>query len=113
MKGQFYVVLSILILIIVSVFAVTNIATVEVNYLFWSGESPLIFVILVSALLGGVLTAAAGVVKIFSLQREKRKLEFANKHMTSVLEEHNLLENVEVTNNQVEDTDAEVEETID
>lgn len=74
MKGQTYVILSIVFVIIISVFAVLNIDQVEVNYLFWSGSSPLIFVILFSVLLGGVLTTIVGTKKYISLKRENNRL---------------------------------------
>lgn len=51
-----------------------NIAVVEVNYLFWSGSSPLIFVILFSVLLGGVVTMLVGSRKYIALKRENRRL---------------------------------------
>lgn len=74
MKGQTYVILSIIFVIIISVFAVLNIDQVKVNYLFWSGSSPLIFVILFSVLLGGVLTTAVGSTKYITLKRENKRL---------------------------------------
>lgn len=74
MKGQTYLIASILFVIIISVFAVLNIAEVEVNYLFWSGKSPLIFVILFSVLLGGVLAIIVSSRKYFQLKRETKHL---------------------------------------
>lgn len=75
MKGQTYLILSIIFIIIISVFAVLNISEVEVNYLFWSGSSPLIFVILFSVLLGGLLAMIVSSRKYFQLKRENRKLK--------------------------------------
>lgn len=74
MKGQTYVILTIVFAIITSVFAVLNVSVVEVNYLFWKGESPLIFVILFSVLLGGMLTMVVGVGKYFKLKKENKSL---------------------------------------
>src|SRR5690625_3291404 len=74
MKGQTYVILSIIFVIIISVFAVLNIDPVEVNYVFWSGASPLIFVILFSVLLGGVLSMVVGSKKYISLKSENKHL---------------------------------------
>lgn len=95
MKGQTYVILGIIVLIIVSIFAVTNVATVKVNYLFWSGESPLILVILFSVLMGGLIMAAVSSFKYFHLQREIKALKIQNQQYETVLKEHNLLEIVE------------------
>ncbi|HLR71487.1 MAG TPA: LapA family protein [Pseudogracilibacillus sp.] len=75
MKGQTYVILSIIFIIIISIFAVLNIDVVEVNYLFWSGSSPLVFVILFSVLLGGILTFVVGSRKYFLLLRENKRLK--------------------------------------
>ena len=74
LKGQTYVILAILFVILISLFAVFNITAVEVNYLFWRGTSPLIFVILFSVLLGGILTTVVGSKKYFSLRKENRQL---------------------------------------
>src|SRR5690625_5294294 len=75
LKGQTYVILAILFIILISLFAVFNITAVEVNYLFWRGTSPLIFVILFSVLLGGILTTVVGSKRYFSLRRENRHLK--------------------------------------
>ncbi len=75
MKGQTFVILAIVFVIIISVFAVLNVGVVEVNYLFWSGSSPLIFVILFSVLLGGVLTTVVGSKKYIGLKRKNKHLE--------------------------------------
>lgn len=94
MKGQTYVILSILFIIIVSVFAVINVESVEVNYLFWTGQSPLILIILFSVLMGGVITATVGSVKIFHLQREKKMLVKEKQQLENILSEHNLLDEI-------------------
>jgi len=75
LKGQTYVILAIIFVIVISIFAVLNIESVEVNYIFWQGHSPLIFVILFSVLLGALLATAIGSKKYFSLKRENRQLE--------------------------------------
>src|SRR5699024_11997155 len=84
MRGQTYVILGIIILIIVSVFAVTNVDTVQVTYLFWTGESPLILVILFSVLMGGLITTAAGYFKMHQLQRENKTLKRSEEHTSEL-----------------------------
>lgn len=74
MKGQTYVILAIIFIILISVFAVLNVGVVEVNYLFWRGTSPLVFVILFSVLLGGVVTTLVGMKKYYGLRRENKQL---------------------------------------
>ncbi|MBM7597838.1 putative integral membrane protein [Virgibacillus halotolerans] len=91
MKGQTYVILAIIFVIIVSVFAVTNVEAVEVNYLFWSGESPLILIILFSVLMGGIITFAVGAKRMVHLQREVKKMQADNDRMNKTLEKHGLL----------------------
>ncbi|ASK63089.1 hypothetical protein CFK37_13505 [Virgibacillus phasianinus] len=83
MRGQTYVIFAIIFVIIVAIFAVINVDSVEVNYLFGSGEAPLIFVILFSVLMGGVITAAVGVIKVFRLQRENKTLRKENKQLNN------------------------------
>ena len=100
MKGQTYVILAIIVLIIVSIFAVTNVDSVQVNYLFWSGESPLILIILFSVLMGGLITAGAGSFKIFHLQREKKAMKLEIKQLKDLLNEHNLLVEDDVSTTQ-------------
>lgn len=78
MRGQTYVIFAIIFVIIVAIFAVINVEPVEVNYLFGTGVAPLIFVILFSVLMGGIITAAVGIVKVFRLQRENKALRKEN-----------------------------------
>ncbi|UJL44941.1 DUF1049 domain-containing protein [Virgibacillus sp. NKC19-16] len=92
MRGQSYVILAIIFVIIIAVFAVTNVDPVEVNYLFWSGESPLILIILFSVLMGGIITAAVGMLKMFKLQREVKKLQMQNKNMRQTLQDNGIAE---------------------
>lgn len=92
MKGQTYVILGIIVLIIVSVFAVTNVEPVKVNYLFWSGESPLILVILFSVLMGGLITAAVGSIRIIHLQRENKLIKTERDQFENLLKENHLLD---------------------
>lgn len=92
MKGQTYVILAIIFVIIVSVFAVINVEAVEVNYLFWSGDSPLILIILFSVLMGGVITFAVGAKRMVHLQRQVKKLQSENDRMNKTLQKNGLAE---------------------
>lgn len=96
MKGQTYVILSILFIILIAVFSVLNISQVEVNYLFWSGSSPLIFVILFSVLLGGILTTVVGSKKYFSLKKENKALQEKVTQLETNVEQPNDVEEVNV-----------------
>lgn len=81
MKGQSYVIFAIIFVIIVAIFAVINVEPVEVDYLFGTGEAPLIFVILFSVLMGGIITAAVGILRVFRLQRENKTLRKENEQL--------------------------------
>ncbi|HLR22159.1 MAG TPA: LapA family protein [Pseudogracilibacillus sp.] len=95
MKGQTYVILAILCIILISVFAVLNMSVVEVNYLFWSGSSPLIFIILFSVLFGGLITMLFGTWKIVQLKRQNRQLNAQLKQLQA-----NTTSNDQTTNKQ-------------
>lgn len=75
MKGQTNVILTIILIIVIAVFAITNIAPVEVNYLFWKAESPLILIILFSVLMGGLIMGAVGTIRIMHLKRENKQMK--------------------------------------
>lgn len=70
MNAQVYVILAIIFVIIIAVFAVINVDPVAVNYLFWTQESPLILVILFSVLMGGLITAAVGAIRLYRAHHE-------------------------------------------
>ncbi|MDY0396845.1 lipopolysaccharide assembly LapA domain-containing protein [Virgibacillus halophilus] len=92
MKGQTYVILAIIFIILIAVFAVTNVSSVEVNYFFWHTESPLILVILFSVLMGVLITAATGMLRMYRLQRKAKALEKENNVLRNTLEKNGLLE---------------------
>ncbi|WP_347862678.1 lipopolysaccharide assembly protein LapA domain-containing protein [Salimicrobium sp. PL1-032A] len=75
MKGQSYIILAIVFALLVAIFAVINVEPVQVNYLFGTGEAPLILVILISVLMGGVITASVGALRYFRLKRDYKNLE--------------------------------------
>ncbi|MGG0738751.1 LapA family protein [Niallia taxi] len=70
MKIQWNLLFGIIFAVIVAIFAVINVDSVTVNYLFGTGQWPLILVILISVLLGGLMIGSAGLIKIYSLQRK-------------------------------------------
>ncbi|MFT8319925.1 MAG: lipopolysaccharide assembly protein LapA domain-containing protein [Bacillus sp. (in: firmicutes)] len=96
MKRQWSLLLGILFALIVAVFAVINVEPVTVNYLFGKGEWPLVLVILISVLLGGLMIGSAGILKIYSLQK---KLKTSTKEKTELEEK---LEKYELQQPEVE-----------
>ncbi|WP_026906313.1 LapA family protein [Paucisalibacillus globulus] len=91
MKGQTFVIIAIIFMILVAIFAVTNVNPVEVTYFFWELESPLILVILFSVLMGGIITAAVGMVRMFKMQREIKLLKKENQKLTQLVDETELI----------------------
>ncbi|WP_173916036.1 lipopolysaccharide assembly LapA domain-containing protein [Halobacillus sp. Marseille-Q1614] len=82
MKGQSYIILALIFALLIAVFAVINVGAVEVNYLFGTGEAPLILIIIVSVLMGGITTASVGAVRYYQLKRENRSLRHKLKELT-------------------------------
>lgn len=108
MKGQTNIILALIFALIVAVFAVINVDPVEVNYLFDTGEAPLILIILGSSLMGGIITAAFGLIKIYRLQREVKQLKKSNANLENkdegTLEQPSEEETMEDTPNLETDT---------
>lgn len=75
MKSQWMLILGLLFALVVAIFAVINVDAVEVNYLFGSTRTPLILVILISTLLGGLAVGLIGMLRVFVLQRKIKQLE--------------------------------------
>ncbi|HSI66858.1 MAG TPA: lipopolysaccharide assembly protein LapA domain-containing protein [Planococcus sp. (in: firmicutes)] len=75
MKFQWLVLLALLFAVMIAIFAVVNVETVPVDYVFGQAEWPLILVILVSAVMGFLLSGTVAIVKIYSLQRKVNALQ--------------------------------------
>ncbi|WP_017472678.1 LapA family protein [Amphibacillus jilinensis] len=101
MKGQTYIISALVFALIVAIFAVINVEPVEVNYLFTTAESPLILIILVSTLLGGLITGGFSIYHLIGVRKTVRQLEAENtnlKNKLSIDEEQESIEvNPEVT----------------
>ncbi|WP_368505471.1 lipopolysaccharide assembly LapA domain-containing protein [Alkalihalophilus sp. As8PL] len=80
MRGQWNIILGLLVAIIIAIFAVINVDAVRVNYLFGVAEWPLILVILGSVFMGAIVAGALGMVKIYRLQAELKKLKTLKGH---------------------------------
>lgn len=75
MRGQWGLILGLFAAILIAIFAVINVNGVRVNYLFGTAEWPLILVILGSVLMGAIIAGALGMVRIYRLQAEIRRLK--------------------------------------
>ena len=75
MKFQALAIIGLILAVLLAVFAVANVENVPVNYLFGEAEWPLILVILVSALLGFLLSGTVAIIRMFTLQRKVKSLQ--------------------------------------
>ncbi|WP_226085412.1 lipopolysaccharide assembly LapA domain-containing protein [Mesobacillus sp. S13] len=85
MKFQWTLLLGLAFALIVAVFAVINVDSVTVNYLFGESEWPLILVILGSVLMGGIIVGSVGLFRMFVLQREVKSLRKKNETLEEQL----------------------------
>ncbi|WP_124071589.1 LapA family protein [Filibacter tadaridae] len=75
MKFQWTLVVGLLFAIIIAVFAVVNVDSVPVNYVFGEAEWPLVLVILCAALLGAVVSGLVAMFRAIQLNRRIKALE--------------------------------------
>lgn len=75
MKAQWAILIGLILAIIIAIFAVVNVDSVPVNYLFGEAQWPLILVILGSALLGALVSGMLAMVRSFTLSRQVKALE--------------------------------------
>jgi len=85
MKFQWSLLIALIFAIIVAVFAVVNVEDVPVNYVFGTAQWPLILVILVSALLGALVSGSVAIFRSFVLQRRVKQLEKDNTAKESLI----------------------------
>ncbi|MFP7493524.1 lipopolysaccharide assembly LapA domain-containing protein [Terribacillus saccharophilus] len=78
MKAQWYIILAVIFAVLIAIFAVINVDSVQVDYLFGTGSAPLILIILFSVLMGVLITASVGGLRMFKLNREVRTLRKDN-----------------------------------
>ncbi|WP_088007270.1 LapA family protein [Indiicoccus explosivorum] len=74
MKTQWFLIIGLLFAVIIAVFAVNNVDSVPVNYVFGESEWPLILVILASALAGALLSGSIAMFRNYKLSRDVKKL---------------------------------------
>ncbi|WP_312474987.1 lipopolysaccharide assembly protein LapA domain-containing protein [Neobacillus sp.] len=75
MRIQWNLILALIFTFIVAIFAVLNVSSVKINYLFGNSEIPIILIIIGSALLGGLVVGMFGTLRQFKLQMKVKKLE--------------------------------------
>ncbi|UTR14261.1 DUF1049 domain-containing protein [Salipaludibacillus sp. LMS25] len=75
MRGQWGLISGLIFVLLIAIFAVINVEAVRVNYLFGTADWPLILVILVSVLMGGLIVGSVGIFKVYQLQQEVKRLK--------------------------------------
>lgn len=75
MKVQWLIISALVFAVITAIFAVINVDSVQVNFLFTFVETPLILVILISTLLGGLMVFLFSFVRQVQMQRRVKQLE--------------------------------------
>ncbi|MFD2637593.1 LapA family protein [Piscibacillus salipiscarius] len=83
MKQQSWIIMSLVFALIISIFAIINVESVEVDFLFIKTNAPLILVILLSVLMGALLIVGFSFSKIFQLKREVKWLKVENDRLES------------------------------
>lgn len=75
MKVQGMMILSLLLALLIAIFAVVNVETVEVNYIFGQAKWPLILIILGSVFIGATITGSLSFLRIYRLEQEIKQLK--------------------------------------
>ncbi|MGX7106779.1 LapA family protein [Hutsoniella sourekii] len=88
MKGQWKVVLAILVLILVVTFAIQNTATAEVDFIFYQTQVPLVLVILFSVLVGAIVGLIGSMTAITRNNKKNKELQ---KEVNRLKDERNTL----------------------
>ncbi|WP_424767943.1 LapA family protein [Paenibacillus sp. sgz302251] len=86
MKGQGVLISALVFALLIAVFAVINVESVRVNFLFTEASLPLILVILISTLLSGLTIGLLGMIRQFRLQRTIKGLEKKVAELTEEVE---------------------------
>nr|WP_051994092.1 lipopolysaccharide assembly protein LapA domain-containing protein [Listeria rocourtiae] len=81
MKGQWQVIVGIVLAIIIAIFAIVNVDSVQVSFLFAKVEWPLILVILGSVLFGGLIFFCLNIVRVNAMKKQIKTLENDKKEL--------------------------------
>ncbi|HEY0827117.1 MAG TPA: lipopolysaccharide assembly protein LapA domain-containing protein [Bacilli bacterium] len=75
MKIQWTLIFALIFALLTAIFAVLNVNTVPVNYIFGDADVPLVLVIISSSLLGGLIVGLFGIIRQYRLQKKIQHLE--------------------------------------
>ncbi|MET3682516.1 putative integral membrane protein [Alkalibacillus flavidus] len=111
MKQQTLIILTILFTIIIAIFAIINVESVPVDFLFAQTDAPLILVILLSVLLGALVAAGASFTKIYQLQKQLKREQTKNVSETETIStEHEEKNNSEQQDQTITGQDGDTDE---
>lgn len=99
MKGQWGLIFAFFFVFIVAIFAVINVNSVTVDYLFGTAQWPLVLVILASALFGALIVGTFGIFRLFRLKRENRRISSENERLA--MELNNLSKSIQSDSEEV------------
>jgi len=75
MRVQWTLIFALIFAFIIALFAVVNVASVPVNFIFIKKEIPLILVVLGSTVIGGLIIGLFGIIRQYRLQHKNRGLQ--------------------------------------
>ncbi|MEC1529674.1 LapA family protein [Bacillus spizizenii] len=107
MNKQWTIIFALIFTLIVAIFAVINVRSVEVDYLFGRSEWPLILVILGSVLMGALIVFSAGIFQVMKLKREIKALRKDNKTTQETI--HKQEDTLYAEQNDIQDTSTGLE----
>jgi lipopolysaccharide assembly protein A len=78
MKGQWGLIVGLVVALLITSFAVINMEVVTVNYMLGTAQWPLVIVIISSVLMGAILVGGVGVYQFYKLRSQLKKLQTEN-----------------------------------
>lgn len=86
MRIQWTLIFALIFAFIIALFAVVNVASVPVNFIFTKKEIPLILVVLGSTVIGGLIIGLFGIIRQYRLQHKNRGLQNQVDEFTAIEE---------------------------
>jgi lipopolysaccharide assembly protein A len=78
MKGQWGLIIGLVVALLITIFAVINMDAVTVNYMLGTAQWPLVIVIISSVLMGAILVGGVGLYQFYKLNSQLHKLKLEN-----------------------------------
>ncbi|QOY36314.1 LapA family protein [Anaerobacillus isosaccharinicus] len=81
MRGQWGLIIGLVVALLITIFAVINMDAVTVNYMFGTAQWPLVIVIISSVLMGAILVGGVGIYQFYKLSSQLKKLQLENEEL--------------------------------